>query len=105
MDCLNKREAKRLWRKSIKDAWDNRCCFCGEPPIDDASLTIDHIKPRSKGGEDCTRNCTPCCLQHNQSKGSSEWREWYRAQPFYEEWREQRIDYWLRHGRLPDQAM
>lgn len=103
MDCLNGREAKRLWRQSIKDAWGNCCSFCGQPPIDDRSLTIDHVKPRSKGGEDVSSNCIPACLEHNQAKGSSEWRDWYRAQPFYEEWREHLIDYWLEYGRLPYQ--
>jgi hypothetical protein len=101
MDCLSSGEAKRKWRKAIKDAWDNRCCFCGNPPISDASLTIDHIRPRSRGGEDVSSNCMPACLQHNQSKASSEWRSWFRSQRFYDQIREARIDFWLKHSRLP----
>ena len=37
-------EAKRMWRKKIKDKWENKCAYCGC----DEHLTIDHIVPRSK---------------------------------------------------------
>lgn len=102
MDCLRSGEAKRRWRKAIKDTWNNRCCFCGNPPISDQSLTIDHLKPRSKGGEDVSTNCLPACLEHNQSKGSQDWKPWFRSQDFYEPEREARISFWLKHGRLPE---
>ena len=101
MECLTSGEAKRRWRKAIKDAWDNRCCFCGEPPISDKSLTIDHLKPRSKGGEDISKKCLPACLKHNQAKGSNDWRPWFRSQPFYDRAREARIAFLLHHSRLP----
>jgi hypothetical protein len=103
MECLTSGEAKRRWRKAIKDQWDNRCCFCGRPPIDDKSLTIDHLRPRSKGGEDISSNCLPACLEHNQSKGSSDWQPWFRSQSFYDKVREAKIIYWLRHSRVPTQ--
>jgi hypothetical protein len=101
MECLTSGEAKRRWRKAIKDAWDNRCCFCGNPPISDKSLTIDHMKPKSKGGEDISKNCLPACLKHNQSKGSNDWRPWFRDQDFYDIEREARIVFWLENSRLP----
>ena len=102
MDCLRSGEAKRRWRKAIKDTWNNCCCFCGNPPISDQSLTIDHLKPRSKGGEDVSTNCLPACLEHNQSKGSQDWKPWFRSQDFYQPEREARISFWLKHGRLPE---
>jgi hypothetical protein len=102
MDCLSSGEAKRRWRKAIKDAWDNRCAFCDCPPISDQSLTIDHMRPRSKGGEDISRNCVPACLEHNQSKGSNDWQPWFRSQSFYSVEREARIVFWLRHSRVPN---
>lgn len=104
MECLTSAEAKRRWRKSIKDAWGNRCCFCGEPPISDKSLTIDHLKPRSKGGEDVSKNCLPACLKHNQSKGSQDWRPWFRSQSFYDVVREAKILFWLQYSRLPEEG-
>lgn len=102
MECLTSGEAKRRWRKAIKEAWDNRCCFCGQPPISDKSLTIDHLRPRSKGGEDVSHNCLPACLEHNQSKGSSDWQPWFRSQDFYSLEREARIIFWLKQSRLPN---
>jgi hypothetical protein len=101
MEYLNSGQAKRAWRKAIKDAWDNRCCFCGEPPISNASLTIDHLKPSSRGGQDIASNCMPACLKHNQAKGTSEWRAWFRSQDCYDAIREARIQFWLNHCRLP----
>lgn len=103
MECLTSSEAKRQWRKAIKNAWNNRCCFCGQPPISDRSLTIDHLKPRSKGGENISKNCLPACLEHNRSKGSEDWRPWFRSQPFYDKIREARILFWLDHSRLPSE--
>lgn len=95
MSALTRKEAKKLWRDSIKQAWNNCCAYCGKPPIDDLSLTIDHIRPKSKGGHDCTSNVTPACLECNHSKGSTDWLEWYRIQPFYSELREYKIRKWL----------
>jgi 5-methylcytosine-specific restriction endonuclease McrA len=101
MECLKSSDAKRRWRKAIKETWGNCCCFCGNPPISDKSLTIDHLKPRAKGGETTLKNCLPACEQHNRSKGSSDWKPWYRNQSFYAIEREARILFWLDHSRLP----
>lgn len=98
MEALSNREARRLWRQSIKDSWHNCCAYCGKPPIDDKSLTLDHVKAKSKGGEDLRTNIVPADKRCNAAKGSEEWRSWYHQQPFYEEWREFRIDYWLKYN-------
>ena len=37
-------EAKRLWRKDVKEKWHYKCAYCG----DGNNLTIDHVVPRSK---------------------------------------------------------
>ena len=101
---MNSGEARRLWRRAIKAAWGNRCAYCNHTPIDDASLrselTIDHVRPRSNGGEDRTTNCIPACRRCNQSKGSEDWVQWYREQDFYEAWREVQIRHWLSTGRV-----
>ncbi|MGA0100593.1 MAG: HNH endonuclease [Burkholderiaceae bacterium] len=101
MTALTRREARQQWRNSIKEAWDNRCAYCGKPPIDDDSLTeltIDHVKPKSRGGEDRTRNVIPACRECNQAKSSQEWVAWYRMQPFYTIEGEWRIRQWLHDG-------
>lgn len=101
MTALTRREARQQWRDSIKEAWNNRCAYCGRPPIDDNSLTeltIDHVRPKSRGGEDRTSNVIPACAQCNQAKSSQEWVSWYRMQPFYTIEGEWRIRQWLHSG-------
>lgn len=102
LEAMTTKEAKKLWRESIKKAWENKCAYCDTPPIDDKSLTVDHVKPKSKGGEDRTSNCVPACKACNHSKGSMAWREWYRMQDFYSAINEDRIEEWLRTGRVFD---
>lgn len=98
LEAMTTSEAKRLWRNSIKEAWDNRCAYCDNPPIDDKSLTVDHVRPKSRGGEDRTSNCVPACKSCNHSKGSQDWKSWYRLQDFYSQVNEERIDKWLKTG-------
>lgn len=100
LEAMTTKEAKRLWRQSIKDAWNNCCAYCGNPPIDDKSLTVDHVKPKSKGGENRTSNCVPACKECNHSKGSRDWQEWYKEQSFYELNRVARIENWLMHRSI-----
>jgi len=98
MSALTRKQARQQWRDSIKTAWNNQCAYCSKPPIDDASLTIDHVKPKCKGGEDRTSNVIPACQQCNSEKGSSDWAAWYRMQPFYSIYGEWRIRQWLKSG-------
>lgn len=98
MSALTRREARQQWRDAIKESWDNRCAYCGRPPIDDASLTVDHVRPKSAGGEDRTSNCIPACLECNQDKSSQEWVAWFRLQSFYTIESEWRIRQWLSRG-------
>lgn len=101
MSALTRREARQQWRDSIKTAWNNRCAYCGQPPIDDNSLselTIDHVRPKSRGGEDRTSNVIPACASCNQAKSSQDWAAWYRLQPFYSIAAEWRIQEWLKGG-------
>lgn len=98
MSALTRGEARRQWRQSIKDAWNNRCAYCGKPPISDESLTVDHVRPKTSGGEDRTSNCIPACRECNQDKSSQEWVSWFRMQPFYTIESEWRIRQWLSGG-------
>ena len=98
MSALTRREARQQWRQSIKDAWNNRCAYCGKPPIADESLTVDHVRPKSRGGEDRTTNCIPACAECNQSKSSSDWVAWFRMQPYYTIESEWRVRQWLSGG-------
>jgi len=35
-------EAKRMWRRKIKEEWDLKCAYCGS----EEELTIDHVVPK-----------------------------------------------------------
>lgn len=104
MSALNGRQAKRQWREAIKKAWKNQCAYCGKPPIDDNSLTIDHIKPRCRGGEDRTSNVIPACSSCNSAKGSQHWQEFLRNSEFYNPETEARILEWLNNGFICQDA-
>ena len=89
-------EAVRLWRRAIQDSFDCTCVYCGEH-YELSELTIDHVHPRSRGGESISSNCVPACLKCNQSKGSEDWRDWMLRRFGLNPEREQRIlDYF--HG-------
>jgi len=70
-------EAKRLWRRSIKEHFDCTCVYCGKT-YDLSQLTIDHVHPKSQGGNDY-KNVVPACRCCNLDKGSEEWQSWMRA--------------------------
>jgi hypothetical protein len=85
-------EAKRLWRKHIKEQWDHKCAYCESKD----NLTIDHIIPQSKGGLDITRNVVCCCKTCNHDKGHTSWEEWYFSQEFFDMGRYEKIKNWTK---------
>lgn len=52
----------------LRDA--NTCQYCGETP-GRSSLTIDHVLPRSKGGQHIWSNLVAACKRCNQKKGAN----------------------------------
>ncbi|MHA2279853.1 MAG: HNH endonuclease [Promethearchaeota archaeon] len=55
---------RNLWRRDRR-----RCQYCGkEPPVDE--ITMDHIFPKSRGGESNFENCVLCCMECNHKKGN-----------------------------------
>ena len=84
-------EAKRLWRRDIKEKWDYKCAYCG----DNNNLTMDHVLARSKGGTDFTKNVVCCCHSCNQDKGHEPWEEWYFNQDFFSFKRYHKIKEWM----------
>lgn len=71
-------DAKRLWRRSIKQHFNNRCVYCGNH-YEPEQLTLDHVHPKCKGGETVTKNLVCCCRSCNHDKGSNNWLDWMRA--------------------------
>ena len=92
LETTSSAEAKRLWRKKIKEAWDHKCAYCGS----DKELTIDHITPRSKGGADVTKNVVCACHDCNQDKAHTPMEDWYLSQEFFNTARYDRINEWIK---------
>ena len=72
-------EAKRLWRRAIKEHFDCQCVYCGET-YELHELTLDHVQPRCYGGRDIASNLVSSCVKCNQAKGSDNWLQWMRDQ-------------------------
>jgi len=70
-------EAKRLWRRSIKEHFDCTCVYCGKS-YELSNLTLDHVHPRSRGGESLSTNLVPACFSCNQTKGTQNWLSYMR---------------------------
>lgn len=55
-----------LTRKNILRRDGYKCAYCGRS---DLPLTIDHVRPKSRGGEDDWTNLITACLPCNNKKG------------------------------------
>jgi 5-methylcytosine-specific restriction endonuclease McrA len=56
-----------LSRKNILRRDNHRCQYCGRT---DATLTVDHIIPKAKLGEDSWENLVTACVECNNRKGN-----------------------------------
>lgn len=56
---------RRITRRAVfaRDGWS--CQYCGRA----GSLTVDHVVPRSKGGDTSWENVVACCAGCNRRKG------------------------------------
>ncbi len=94
INFFDTRAKKARYKQHVLNFWNNQCAYCREPL--GRSGTLDHIVPRSKGGETVRSNLVACCYSCNTRKGSlSEWREWFRVQEFWTQDAEDAIDLWL----------
>ena len=46
------------------------CCYCGQSIEDGTKLTLDHLKPYSKGGSNDATNLVTCCAICNSKRGN-----------------------------------
>ena len=91
LECLNKGNAKRKFRQAIKYSFGGLCAYCRCK----RATTLDHIKPRSKGGSSLRSNLVPACVECNHSKGSKNWLTWYQRQEFYNKVVQELIEEWI----------
>ena len=90
LSCLQKRSARKRFRRSILDEWPE-CAFCGRPH----PTTLDHVNPRAKGGKTIRNNLIGACGACNLEKSDQPWFIWYRSQIFWTKEREDRILCWI----------
>ncbi len=84
--------SKHRVRDQIKADFNYRCAFCGRYSN---KLTLDHLKPKCRGGLDHKRNLVPACSRCNQAKGSQPWLDWYTPElPYYSETQMQILKQW-----------
>lgn len=63
---MRSKDAPRFSKKAL-GVRDNRECQVAD--CDDHGSTIDHVVPRSRGGDTSWENCVLMCLEHNSRKG------------------------------------
>jgi len=98
LQALQRRQAVKQWRQSIKEAFDCKCAYCG---VHSSELTLDHVHPKTKGGEDLATNIVPACKRCNHEKGSFHWKTWFQSTPDYCEERATQIEQWTTYRLCP----
>ena len=101
LSCLSKQVAKRKFRKSIKYGWGGFCAYCRC----NRATTLDHIKPKSRGGSGLRSNLIPACQCCNHSKGSANWLEWFEKQEFYNHTAKELIEEWISNKRFIEEEL
>ena len=69
INVRRRREASGMKRLRIYIRDKYRCQYCGERKLP-ATLTLDHIFPRSRGGDNSPVNIVTACLDCNNRKGN-----------------------------------
>ena len=88
---VTKRAARQRFREYILSSWGHCCAYCEA----EGAVTLDHVRPRSKGGQTTASNLVAACCRCNRKKGSEGWEAWYEAQEFFSRARADRIRRWL----------
>ena len=101
LECLSKGSAKRKFRKSIKYGWGGLCAYCRSK----RATTLDHLKPKAKGGSSLRSNLIPACKCCNHDKGSRNWLEWFQEQEFYNEIAKELIEEWITNKRFIEEEL
>lgn len=91
LQCLQRKSARKRFRREILDAWNNRCAYCNC----DRAHTLDHVQPKARGGPTKRNNLVACCATCNIDKTDIPFMEWFRSQTFWSEERELKILSWI----------
>ncbi|WP_026097677.1 RNA-guided endonuclease IscB [Baaleninema simplex] len=78
-------------REYLLEKWGRKCAYCS---TENVPLEVEHIHPKSKGGNDRISNLTLACRPCNQSKGNRNVREFLSGKPSV-------LDCLLRQAKAP----
>jgi 5-methylcytosine-specific restriction endonuclease McrA len=99
-DYLCKRTLRKRKRQAIYEAFGHSCAYCGG-----RAESLDHIKPRMKGGTEDFSNLAASCLRCNGLKGHQDVWDFYTKQKFYCKKRAAFLQVWMNlevfNGLLP----
>lgn len=90
LDFARKKQIIRSFREGIYQSFNYQCVYCGSK-----AESLDHAKPKAKGGETVASNLLPSCLPCNRDKGSQDLFDWYRNRKHWTIEREIAIAAWL----------
>jgi 5-methylcytosine-specific restriction endonuclease McrA len=70
---LNSRYARRIRARRVAEQ-DERCLYCRRrfTETGPTRATLEHLKPRMKGGGDCVANLAAACFHCNQLRGKQQ---------------------------------
>lgn len=92
---LSPKLARKKFRENIFESWNWKCMYCGRD-LTPSTATIDHIKPKFKGGKSTRSNMGACCTCCNSNKASKLVFDFYNtSNPNYTEERATKIKEWL----------
>jgi hypothetical protein len=77
-DYLCKKTLRVRKRQAIYEAFNHKCAYCGGK-----AESLDHIKPKVKGGSEGLNNLAASCLRCNGLKGHEDVWVFYRKQKFF----------------------
>jgi 5-methylcytosine-specific restriction endonuclease McrA len=63
-------QQKHNKKAQLLSEYDSRCWWCG-CYLPSEKLTIDHLKPKSRGGSNSLENLRLACFKCNNSRGDS----------------------------------
>jgi len=101
LDCLSKQSAKRKFKKQIRYGFGGLCAYCRC----NRATTVDHLKPKCKGGSSLRSNLIPACRSCNHDKGSESWLVWFQRQSFYNTVAQELIEEWISNKRFIEEEL
>lgn len=75
LQCFSAAAAWRPFRVAVLERDGYQCVYCG---VDGVPLELDHVIPKSRGGDHSLENLVSACKSCNSSKGAKTPEEWIR---------------------------